>query len=116
MTRAMAAQPFFVPAVLFVAFSLPLVFGVVPPNRFYGFRTRQALGSRRAWLAVNRYGGKAVVIASGVYLVTAGLLPWERTSPGEFRIWLVHLVAFAVPLAGALVATSRKSRTFRVEK
>ena len=39
---------------------LPLVFGKVPPNAVYGFRTRQTFASPRAWADLNEVGGMAV--------------------------------------------------------
>jgi branched-subunit amino acid transport protein len=106
----MLEQPFFVPAAIFVAISIPLVLGIVPPNRFYGFRTPRAMASRDMWFVVNRYAGVAILIAAGVYLAIARALPYDRASPDDFRVWLIHLMGFAGPLAAAFVATARRAR------
>jgi hypothetical protein len=106
----MLEQPFFVPAAIFVAISIPLALGLVPPNRVYGFRTPRAMESRQAWFVVNRYGGIAVLVASGVYLFIALALPYDPGPPDDLRVWLVHLGGFAGPMAVAFVATGRRAR------
>ena len=50
----MSTQPFFVPAVIILVVSLPLVLGLIPRNRVYGIRTRQTLSDDRTWYSVNR--------------------------------------------------------------
>jgi len=42
-------QPFIVPAVLIALLSVPLILGLVPPNRFYGVRTRKTLAGDQIW-------------------------------------------------------------------
>jgi uncharacterized membrane protein len=42
---------------LLAALGLPLQRGWVPPNRWYGFRTKRTLSDREIWYAVNRVTG-----------------------------------------------------------
>ena len=63
--------------VLFIAFptltfalGIPLILRVVPPNRFYGFRTTTSYSSADAWYQINFATGLALVAAG----VVAGLL------------------------------------------
>ncbi len=58
-------QLFLIPA-LMIGLALPMIFDLIPPNHFYGFRTAKTLSSKKIWYRANR--------ASGVYLVTAGFL------------------------------------------
>jgi hypothetical protein len=44
-----------------VAVMIPLVAGVVPPNRWYGFRTRKTLSSPDIWYRANRAAGWFVI-------------------------------------------------------
>jgi hypothetical protein len=37
----MSSQPFFVPAVIILVVSLPLILELIPRNRVYGIRTRK---------------------------------------------------------------------------
>jgi len=63
--------------VLFIAFpaltfalGIPLILRLVPPNRFYGFRTTTTYSSADAWYQINFATGLALVAAG----VVAGLL------------------------------------------
>src|SRR5215467_15240319 len=63
--------------VLFIAFpaltfalGIPLILRLVPPNRFYGFRTATSYSSADAWYQINFATGLALVAAG----VVAGLL------------------------------------------
>lgn len=53
------------PALIFVL-GIPLALNLVPPNRFYGFRTSTALSSSDAWYLIN--------FATGLALISAGAL------------------------------------------
>ena len=73
-------------AVLLILFAVPLWMRMVPPNRFYGVRTRATLGDEQRWYAVNASAGLDLLV-SGVVLL-AGILVIERigaTWPVEFR-------------------------------
>ncbi len=59
--------------VLLVLIALPLLFGKVPPNSFYGFRVAATLDSPRLWYAVNQHAAKRLIV-SGVSLIAAALL------------------------------------------
>jgi uncharacterized membrane protein len=58
---------------VFIALGIPLKQGAVPPNRFYGFRTRKTLANKDIWYAVNRLMG-IDMIRVGVVLVAASLI------------------------------------------
>ncbi len=51
----MSSQPFATPALLLAIAAMPLVFGLVPPNRFYGVRTAKTLSNSALWYRVNRF-------------------------------------------------------------
>ena len=52
--------------VLVLALGIPLASQLVPPNRFYGYRTATTFASVEAWYRVNR--------AAGLALIGAGLI------------------------------------------
>ena len=58
---------------LLVLVSLPLLFGKVPPNSFYGFRVAATLDNPRLWYAVNKHAAKRLIV-SGVILIAAAFL------------------------------------------
>lgn len=94
----MLNQPFFVPASIILLLALPLILGLIPPNRVYGVRTVQTLADKHLWYQVNRYGGWALLISSLIYLGVAWLFPStvaDEVDPGR---WALHLGAFAGPL------------------
>ena len=98
----MLKQPFAIPAVIFFVISIPLAIGVIPRNRFYGFRTRKTLTDDATWFRVNRFAGIAIMIASVICFTITISKPYD----GDFRIWLVHLAAFVIPLVAALTITA----------
>jgi hypothetical protein len=89
---------------------MPLVLGVVPPNRVYGVRTRRTLADAGRWYAVNRVGGWCLLAASLGYLaMSAVLLPLG--SAGDVASWLFHLAAFVGPLALGILVIQRYAKT-----
>ena len=89
---------------------MPLVLGMVPPNRVYGVRTRRTLADAGRWYAVNRVGGWCLLAASLGYLaMSAVLLPLG--SAGDVASWLFHLAAFVGPLALGILVIQRYAKT-----
>ena len=73
-------------AIVLILFAVPLWMRMVPPNRFYGIRTRATLGDEERWYTVNANAGLDLFI-SGIVLL-AGILIIERIGaawPSEFR-------------------------------
>jgi uncharacterized membrane protein len=73
-------------ALLLILFAVPLWRRMVPPNRYYGVRTRATLGDEERWYAVNASTGLDLLVAGIVLL--AGILALEHvgaTWPPEFR-------------------------------
>jgi uncharacterized membrane protein len=101
---------FLVPCGIIAVASLPLILSVVPPNRIYGFRTRQTLANRELWFRANRFAGCGFFIASGL---SAGIFAThpEYASGRSFA----GLVVFVVPLVIALAASFAYVRRVRGE-
>ncbi len=99
----MLMQPFAIPAILLFLAAVPLVMGLVPRNRFYGFRTRKALADDRVWYSINRFAGVAIILASLVYAAVAIMWPYSKSASDNFDIWLIHLTGFVLPLLIGLV-------------
>jgi uncharacterized membrane protein len=90
---------FLVPCAVILVATIPLALGVVPPNRFYGFRTRKSLSDPKLWFRANRFAGCALFIASGASTIVYLVSP-EYASGRS----LIGLGVFVVPLALALAA------------
>jgi len=46
-----------------IIFGIPMALGMIPPNRFYGYRTRKTFSSEEIWYRANRFSGWAMVIS-----------------------------------------------------
>lgn len=55
--------------VVTIAISVPLVLRKVPPNVWYGFRTRKTLSDSSLWYEANYRGGVNLIIASVIALI-----------------------------------------------
>ncbi|HOV98959.1 MAG TPA: SdpI family protein [Bacteroidota bacterium] len=106
----MIHQPFFVPSVMIAILSLPLIFAMIPRNRFYGFRTQKTLSDAMAWYKVNRFIGILFIISSALYMILAWLFPMSGTHDPRFGLWLIQLCGFAVPLIVSIVLVKQYSK------
>jgi uncharacterized membrane protein len=93
------SQPFAVPALFLFIAAVPLVFGLIPRNRFYGFRTPKTLSDDKVWYSVNRLTATVILIGSCVYGMVAALVPYNRLANDSFVNWGIHLAAFVLPIA-----------------
>jgi uncharacterized membrane protein len=94
------------------AISLPLIYGKVPRNRYYGFRTRKTLADDATWYAANAYFAKLLVAGSLVAAAIAlAIYLWRGLSPEDcMNVTIVLLVApslLAVILTLRFVARAR---------
>ncbi len=53
---------------LLLALGIPLMRGMVGPNRWYGYRNRATTGEERLWYAVNAATGTHLMITGGIVL------------------------------------------------
>jgi uncharacterized membrane protein len=100
----MLKQPFLIPSIIFFILSIPLILGLVPPNRAYGIRTPKTISEPKLWYRVNSFSGWTLLVSSGIYLVMAFVSP---SAERDFTIWLFHLTAFAIPLLVSLILIRR---------
>jgi len=80
---------------LFVALGFPLKQGAVPPNYWYGFRTRKTLSDKEIWYAINR--------VTGIDMIRVGIiLGVASTVMISLRNWL-SLEAIAMILTAVML-------------
>jgi uncharacterized membrane protein len=103
----MLHQPFVVPAILFIVLALPLILGLVPPNRGYGIRTPKTISDNDRWYRANRFGGWVLVLASALYLVIAAAVPTPPPPSDSLPLWLLHLSVFLGVLIVSLLLIQR---------
>jgi uncharacterized membrane protein len=106
----MTRQPFFFPAFLIGIAAIPLILGLVPRNRTYGFRTSKTLPDDGVWYRSNRFGGWALIFSSVIYLMVAKICPALKPRDANFSLWLLHLGAFVLPLIASVILTLRYAR------
>jgi len=81
-----------------VAVAMPLALRKVPPNRWYGFRTKRTLSDTQFWYEVNSRGGMNLVIASAIALAARFFL-MQTMDPA-----IASFVSMAVLVGAMLIA------------
>ena len=86
---------------LFIALSVPLIQGRVPPNAFYGFRTAKSLSDSKIWYEINRLSGIDLLIAGALISLgsVAMLFLGQDLQPQQVALSLLLLMVFT--LSGA---------------
>jgi uncharacterized membrane protein len=86
---------------LFIALSIPLIQGRVPPNAFYGFRTAKSLSDSKIWYEINRLSGIDLFIAGALISLgsVAMLFLGQGLQPQQVALALLLLMVFT--LSGA---------------
>lgn len=93
---------------MFIGLGLPLIFNRVPPNRWYGFRTRKTLSATKYWYAANRISGKNLVLAGTIQTASAllVLICGQSLSASDTRFLM--LAVMISTLAGAIINDFRE--------
>lgn len=103
-----AALLFMLVGVLYIGLGIPLLQGRIPPNRFYGARTRKTLSDEKIWYAVNRVTGRDLIIGGIAVVITSAAIHFfgQSLEPTHAaRILLTVLVASVIVMViNSLVA------------
>jgi uncharacterized membrane protein len=92
--------------VLVVLYALPLVFGWVAPNAFYGFRNPKTRADAKLWYPANRIAGLSLIVAMVICVAI------EFAVPGLHRGPAAHIATPLVQISGLIIANALT--TFRV--
>jgi uncharacterized membrane protein len=65
---------------LAIVFGIPMALGLVPPNPYYGYRTRKTFSSTDTWYRANRIAGCSLLMA-GILALCHNLL-LQHDHPG----------------------------------
>jgi uncharacterized membrane protein len=95
--------------VVTIAISTPLVLRKVPPNVWYGFRTRKTLSDTNLWYEANYRGGVNLIIASIIALI-ARMIFMQMFEPE--LAGFVSMAVLAVVTVGAAIISVRQVRGF----
>ena len=90
--------------------SIPLIAGVVPPNPWYGVRTKQTLSNPKLWFRVNYFAGWAFLVASAI---SAAILIWR---PGIELVYKPLVLVGAVVVSLAISLAYTRSIATKVKK
>jgi hypothetical protein len=94
-----APEPF-----ILIVLSIPLILGLVPKNRFFGFSIPVfTMSSDAIWYYANRVGGIAYVIAGTFWLALEWWLP-QAMSPKRSALRLADTIGWSSLVVAALVA------------
>lgn len=101
-----------VAGLLCAGLAVPLVRGRVGRNAFYGVRFPQSFQSDDAWFAINRFGGKRLLVWS-IPLVAAGIvsffLPLQSHAGLALTLGFAPLIFILIPV----LASWRFARRYR---
>jgi hypothetical protein len=86
---------------LCIALAIPLIKGKVPRNSLYGVRFPQSFQSDEAWLAINRYGGRRMILWA-IPLIAVGVasffLPLQSHPGFTLALGFAPLVFVLIPV------------------
>ncbi len=88
---------------------VPLALGRVPMNRFYGIRIPKSYQSDGDWYAINRYGGRQMLIYA-VFVASVGVgILFVPLRPDKVWFWVIVLAPLFL-LVPPLVSIVRFAR------
>jgi len=101
-----------VAGLLCIGLGIPLVRGRIGPNALYGVRFPQSFQSDDAWFAINRFGGKRLIVWS-IPLIVIGIisffLPLRSHTGLTLALGFAPLVFILIPV----VESWRFARRYR---
>ncbi len=95
-------------ALLIIGLALPLAMGRVPPNAFYGYRTRASRGSPRLWYATNRVAARWMMIVGACVIAIVTTMNLIGAAPVTTLLVGANLMA-----SGAVLSAVRAWRLER---
>lgn len=75
--------------------------GRVPPNNWYGFRTRRTLSNEHLWYAANRVAGRDLFVAGLAVVIAVFMMPQVQYELGQSALWFAPTV-FVIAVVGAV--------------
>ena len=90
---------------------LPIVFGKVPMNNFYGMRTKNTMRNDKSWIHLNEVGGMILAMI-GFPLILAGTLGFFLPDTLLEQFSLIVLIISFLSIACALYFFVRYSNRY----
>jgi SdpI/YfhL protein family len=92
--------------IILVAVSVPLYFGKIRMNYYYGFRIRKAFESDENWYEINRYGAKSLMCWS-VVIIAIGITCVFMDSQVVLTVSKIAFASLLVPVVQTLYYARR---------
>ena len=88
---------FWIP-ILFVLLSIPLILKMIPPNLFYGIRSKSTLNDTATWYSVNNYVGWYFFAVGTILFIYRLIEPYFTSLQADFKgvILIVSLLTLIV--------------------
>ena len=86
--------------------AIPLMLGIVPPNPYYGWPTRSSRSKPELWTQVNKFLGRAVVVA--VVIAVFLLMYYNGTWLRSAFVQLLFVIVVIGIVAGATFLYCRR--------
>ena len=88
-----------------VVFGIPMALGMVPPNRYYGYRTRRTMASADVWYPANRIAGRCLAIAGLVAVCHNAYFQHEHANwPSTTQQFFMSIASGLLLLLGVMVS------------
>src|SRR5437868_845618 len=88
---------------LVILICMPMILEMVPPNNWYGFRTRRTLSDPNVWYPANRIAGQYLAVAGFVIVITTLLVFLFQKNLLPKTSSLILLSVSSISLLGASV-------------
>jgi len=86
--------------ILAALYAVPLMFGWVGPNAWYGFRNQRTRANRSLWYRANRIAGVSILIAMAVCVALEFAIPALRNTQAG------HLTSVLIQISGLIIANA----------
>jgi uncharacterized membrane protein len=101
MSVTVASLLFALVGILFIGLGIPLIQNRIPPNPYYGFRTKKSLSDSKIWYEINHISGIDLFIAGSLITITSLTMlvfaqGWKREN-----VTLTLLFVMVLTLTGA---------------
>lgn len=91
--------------VLAAVFGIPMALGMVPPNRYYGYRTRKTMASADVWYRANRIAGRCLAIAGLAAVCHNAYFQHEHANwPSTTQQFFMAMASGVLLLLGVMVS------------
>jgi len=88
---------------LVILICVPMILEMVPPNNWYGFRTRRTVSDPEVWYPANRIAGQYLAVAGTVIVLTTLLVFLFQKSLPPNTASIILLSVSLISILGASV-------------